>query len=43
MTYYVQYGQTALSWAAREGYANVIQVFIDCGTAVDIRDKVTDN
>ena len=38
----VQSGQTALYWAAHEGYDNIVQILIDYSTAVDIGwDEVT--
>ena len=38
----VQSGQTALYWAAYEGYANIVQMLVDYGAAVDLgRNKVT--
>ena len=37
----VQSGQTALYWAADGGYANIVQMLVDYGAAVDIRTKVT--
>ena len=40
----VQSGETALSWAASEGYANIVQMLVDHGAAVDLgRDKVTNH
>ena len=36
MLYCVQGGQTALWWAAREGYDNIVQMLIDRGAAVDL-------
>ena len=40
----VQSGQTALYWAARRGYANIVQMLVDHGAAVDLgREKVTNH
>ena len=36
----VQGGQTALYWAAREGYDNIVQMLVDHGAAVDLRTYV---
>jgi ankyrin repeat protein len=37
----VQCGQTALYWAASFGHANIVQMLVDHGAAVDLgRDKV---
>ena len=32
----IQDGQTALYWAALEGYDNIVQMLIDYGAAVDL-------
>ena len=37
----VQDGQTALWWAAKKGYANIVKMLVDYGAALDIRDVVT--
>ena len=37
----IQSGLTALYWAARKGYVNIVQMLINYGAAVDIRTKVT--
>ena len=34
---------TAVYWAIYWGYVNIVQILIDYGAAVDIRDKVTNN
>ena len=40
----VQSGQTALYWAAYQGHANIVQMLVDCGAAVDLgRNKVTNH
>ena len=40
----VQDGETALYWAARGGYANIVQSLVDHGAAVDLgRDEVTNH
>lgn len=42
--YCVQDGQTALYWAARRGYANIVQTLVHHGAAVDLgRDGVTNH
>ena len=35
------FSQTALFKAAKGGHADTVKMLVDCGTAVDIRDKVT--
>ena len=40
MLYCVQIGETALYWAANKGYANMVQILIDHGAAIDRRDEV---
>ena len=38
----VRSGRTALYWAAREGYDNIVQMLVDYSAAVDLgRDEVT--
>ena len=40
----VQGGQTALYWAACHGDANIVQMLVDHGAAVDLgREKVTNH
>jgi ankyrin repeat protein len=40
----VQSGKTALYWAARDGYVNIVQTLIDHSAAVDLgRDEVTNH
>ena len=40
----VQSGWTALYWAAYHGYANIVQMLVDYGAAVDLgRDEVTNH
>ena len=40
----VQSGETALHWAALDGYADIVQLLVDYGAAVDLgRDKVTNH
>ena len=42
MLRYVQDGETALYWAAREGYTNIVHILVDHGAAVDLgRNEVT--
>ena len=44
MLYCVQGGETALYLAASEGYANIVQILVDHGAAVDFaRDEVTNH
>ena len=35
------FSQTALFKAAEGGHTNTVKMLVDCGAAVDIRDKVT--
>ena len=40
----VQSGETALYWAANGGYANIVQMLVDYGAAVDLgRNEVTNH